>query len=742
MTPERYQQIGQIYNAALELDPSQRTAFLDEVCAGDKALRQEIESLLEYHQRAETFIEVPALAVAAKVIAENQDRFQVWMKYCPKCQLKYAETQRFCTRDGVLLSLPDPYHLVGRTLADRYRIDALVGVGGMGAVYSAYHLGLDCRIAFKILLPHHTIANERMLTLFEREARIASRLHHENIVDIKDAGRIVDVDAIAYIVMEWLDGRTLEDEISIQGSLSFERIAYILRQIAAALEEAHARRIIHRDLKPSNVMLVKRPDGREQIKVLDFGIAKVISDTAGSSVSAVMGTPLYASPEQLHLGGDIDGRSDIYSLGVVLYQMLTATLPFNAPSIGELTRLQLTEPPPPLHKLRSDAPPALEELVNCMLAKDPDHRPQHVSGIPSLFDSALQVPPTEPIPSPVPPQEPTFHPPPKSKFGVPKPRLAIGGLVMVVGLAILGLVIAKGLKSRVYEFDVVTLDANGRVTEQRKEQAQYFTEDLDGRVALEMVKVPGGSFLMGTSEVELAQVKQVIERHRPGTEGEVEWEMPQRQVVVPPFYMGKFEVTQVQWRAVAILSKVSRELEPSAAHFKGDDLPVERVSWEDAVEFCARLSHKTGKTYRLPTEAEWEYACRAGTKTPFAFGEIITSQLVNYDGNFPYGKGPREEYRKMTTPVGSLRVANAFGLYDMHGNVFEWCQDVFHNSYQEAPTDGGAWENGNTDERVVRGGSWNYYGYTCRSAYRYRYPPSEKNHALGFRVVFSGAQDR
>jgi len=310
------------------------------------------------------------------------------MKHCPRCQQSYSDTQRFCLNDGVRLSLRDPYHLVGRTLVEKYRIDALIGVGGMGAVYSAHHLGLDRRVAFKILLPHLAFGNPEIIGMFEREAKTAGCLLHENIVSIFDAGRTND--DIAYIAMEWLDGRTLEDELTAQGPFSFERVAEILEQIAGALEEAHARRIIHRDLKPSNVMLIKRRDGRERIKVLDFGISKVLNATGGSPVSSVMGTPHYASPEQFQVGVNIDGRADIYSLGVMLYEILAGVVPFNATSATELIRLQMCAPPPPLRQLRPEVPVAVELLVNRLLAKEPDERPQHVSEIPALFAQALR----------------------------------------------------------------------------------------------------------------------------------------------------------------------------------------------------------------------------------------------------------------------------------------------------------------------------------------------------------------
>ncbi len=311
------------------------------------------------------------------------------MKYCPKCQQIYPMSQRFCLEDGQSLSLPDPYHLVGRTLVDKYRIDALVGIGGMGAVYSAHHLGIDRQVAIKILQPNIALGNEHLLSLFEREAKLVGHLTHENIANVMDAGRTAD--GIAYIAMEWLEGRTLEETLSTEGPMSFEQVGGILRQIAAALEAAHAKRIIHRDLKPANVMLVTRPDGREQVKVLDFGVAKVLSETTASPVSMPMGTPHYASPEQFHTGGHIDGRADIYSLGVMLYQMLTGALPFETTSVHELIRLQLTAPPPPLRQLRPAAPEAVERLVNRLLAKDPNQRPQRASEVPALFEQACHL---------------------------------------------------------------------------------------------------------------------------------------------------------------------------------------------------------------------------------------------------------------------------------------------------------------------------------------------------------------
>jgi len=270
------------------------------------------------------------------------------------------------------------------------------------------------------------------------------------------------------------------------------------------------------------------------------------------------------------------------------------------------------------------------------------------------------------------------------------------------------------------------------VINRTQKTAQYYVEELGNRITLEMVVIPGGSFMMGSPEDELER------RNR---------ENPQHLVNIQQFFMGKYPVTQEQWRAVAALPQVNRELEPDPSHFKGDKRPVEQVSWYDAVEFCDRLTQHTGRPYSLPSEAEWEYACRAGTTTQFHFGETITSELANYDAARAYGAGVQGIYiyRVETTEVGSFGVANAFGLYDMHGNVWQWCLDDWHSNYNGAPTDGSAWldDNDNLSQKqgraVLRGGSWiNVPGY-CRSASRFNpYTRDLRFNFIGFRVVCAG----
>jgi formylglycine-generating enzyme required for sulfatase activity len=285
------------------------------------------------------------------------------------------------------------------------------------------------------------------------------------------------------------------------------------------------------------------------------------------------------------------------------------------------------------------------------------------------------------------------------------------------------------------ESDTLTIVRQGH-------RVQCFTEPA---INLALVLIPGGRFLMGSPPDEIDRFDD---------------EGPQHEVTVPPFLMGRYPITQSQWRAIAsrqdLQVKQSLDLDPS--HFKGDDHPVEQVSWYEVVEFCDRLSRLTRHSYRLPSEAEWEYACRAsplqtsGTPesvpalrtsppTPFHFGETITTDLANYDGadkeSGSYGRGSKGVCRQTTTPVNHFHpLANAFGLCDLHGNVFEWCLDHWHDNYDGAPTDGSAWLTEDKEaRRVRRGGSWSFNPRFCRSASRSYYFPDFHFFNIGFRVV-------
>jgi formylglycine-generating enzyme required for sulfatase activity len=339
-----------------------------------------------------------------------------------------------------------------------------------------------------------------------------------------------------------------------------------------------------------------------------------------------------------------------------------------------------------------------------------------------LCDRLLQQAPPLPLP-PEPPQ-------PKS----PKPiarRLFLGKTGQLIGWTVVGstgaVVISRLLSPLIdsssnrlarFRAETVTVDDQGNITANQTIEPEYFTETING-IGIDMVLIAGGTFRMGSPD---------------GEELREDNESPQHEVSVFNFFLGKFAVTQAQWRAVAQLPQINQSLNADPSGFKGDNRPVEQVSWDDAQEFCARLSQATGKAYQLPSEAQWEYACRAGTTTPFAFGATLNTDIANYDGNSTYGNGKKGVDRGETVDVGSFP-PNAWGLYDMHGNVWEWCEDSWHENYNGAPTDGTAWIDNSTENKLRRGGSWLLNPWNCRSAFRSYSSREYRIDEIGFRVL-------
>jgi len=266
------------------------------------------------------------------------------------------------------------------------------------------------------------------------------------------------------------------------------------------------------------------------------------------------------------------------------------------------------------------------------------------------------------------------------------------------------------------EFDSPTVNEKGEIIAQTRHSAEQFTEDLGKGISLDMLIIPAGIFQMGSP------------RHLGNND-----EQPQHLVTVRSFMIGKFLTTQAQWKVIM------GNLPP--CRFKGDDLPVERASWKDAQKFCKRLSKKTsgavlrtGRNYQLPSETQWEYACRAGTNTPFGFGETITTDMANFNGEHIFLHEPRGPYRHVTTEGGTFP-PNAFGLYDIHGNLWEWCADNWLDDYTSSPRDGSFYENKDSRYRVARGGSWHEPPELCRSAARIKFLQSDADETIGFRVV-------
>ncbi len=299
------------------------------------------------------------------------------MKTCPVCSKEYPDNVKFCPVDGSTLRAKSPTaDLVGQVVADRYAIIKKLGEGGMGAVYLGEHVKMGRKSAIKVMNP--SMANDPdAISRFNREASNASRISHPNVCQIYDFGETPE--GIIYLAMEFIEGAALTDIIEKEGALPPARAARILRQSADALAAAHDLGIVHRDLKPDNIMVVQGKDGSDIVKVVDFGIAKAVAgDEAGQKVTKtglVVGTPEYMSPEQLS-GDKLDGRSDIYSLGLVFYRMLTGVLPFQADSAQETMIKRLTDDPMTLETARPDIafPPKLQAVLDKALARSPSER--------------------------------------------------------------------------------------------------------------------------------------------------------------------------------------------------------------------------------------------------------------------------------------------------------------------------------------------------------------------------------
>jgi eukaryotic-like serine/threonine-protein kinase len=587
----------------------------------------------------------------------------------------------------------------GKLLRDRYRIEKALAVGGFGQTFLAVDNDSPSKqqVVVKLLKPSSNDPATLKIAqrLFKQEAEILERLGKDND-RIPSLYAYLELGGEFYLVQEYIVGSTLREEL--QGrKISEADTLDILKEILIGLTKVHSQNIIHRDLKPDNI--IRRKSDRKLV-LIDFGavkqvrLATVMTPNPSVCRTISIGTEGYMPSEQ-NIGYP-KPASDIYAVGAIAIQCLTGSEPhllFDENSLKLEWQHQ--------RQVKAD----LAQVLNKMVA--PDYRQRYANAAEALQAIESLIDPTVRQQVKATPQTPPT---------VLLPTVAIG---------------RRTLSLSSIPFTSVKLDRSGNIIARPTDEAEAFIEDLDNGVELTMVKIPAGKFMMGSPE---------SEQRRNNNES------PQHQVNIPEFYLAQTLVTQAQW--VAIMSNNPSwwqkivgytQENPNPSCFQGNDrLPVERVSWLAAMDFCQKLSQITPRTYRLPTEAEWEYACRAGMNTPFAFGETITSAVVNYDGNYPYGGAAKGEYRQKTTPVGSFP-PNLFGLYDMHGNVWEWCLDEWIDNYNLVSSDGSARGNiSSRDEnkqRVLRGGSLHALAQHCRSAHRLYGAASLRGNLVGFRVV-------
>ncbi|MBD2254414.1 bifunctional serine/threonine-protein kinase/formylglycine-generating enzyme family protein [Nostoc parmelioides] len=614
------------------------------------------------------------------------------MQICqnPNCSNPFnPDGNRFCMSCG--------QSNFGKLLRNRYRVLGLLGEGGFSKTYAAEDADrLDAPCVIKQFFPQiqGTGQRSKAAEFFKEEA---FRLYElgENHTQIPRLLAYFEQGSSLYLVQEFIKGLTLLQEVQ-QEPFNEEKIRQLLIDLLPVLDFVHFHQVIHRDIKPENII---RRDGDGKLVLIDFGGAKQVTQTSIARQATAIYTLGYAPTEQM--AGFACHASDLYALGVTCVRLLTQCLPQQNP-YGHIDD-GLYDPMNGKwlwQEYLQDRGITISENLSQILDKLLKHLPSE------RYQSAAEV----------------LHDLQVSTAIVEETQILPNTQTTLVPLAPATQRTKRPLPPlQTFEYEVVTVDTAGRIVNRDRTNTQILVEQLNKDITLEMVSIPGGAYLMGS----------------PNFEGDAD-ERPQHQVAIASFFMGKYPVTQAQWRAVASLPKIKQALNPYPSKYKGQNRPVENVSWHEVLEFCARLSEKTGREYRLPSEAEWEYACRAGTTTSFHFGETITPDLANFSDSDIHNLEAKTRYRKETTDVGNFRVANAFGLYDMHGLVWEWCADPWHNNYNGAPTDGSVWEaGGDIYRRVLRGGSWNFGAELCRSASRSWNESDGGLRICGFRVVFS-----
>ncbi|MDZ7268641.1 MAG: SUMF1/EgtB/PvdO family nonheme iron enzyme [candidate division KSB1 bacterium] len=813
------------------------------------------------------------------------------IKTCTKCQSPYdAGLPHVCAgvrASGSLQAHPRPQ--IGMVIDRRYQLHARLGEGGMGSVFRARRMFIEDFVAIKFIRPDF-LSNAEIRQRFYQEAQVAARIKHPNVVSVYDFGETAD--GLVYFVMEFLEGMSLGQRLSRHGPLPLDRVLELGTQICAALSCMLANNVIHRDLKPDNIMLVKDEHGNEMVKVVDFGVAKILESNARlTRYQARIGSPVYSSPEQ-YLGQPVDHRTDLYSLGVIFYESLTGQLPFDALNESELINAIVNKIPPRLDEILTGFPVGMADLVQQLLAKNPADRPASAAEVGRRLQRLRQgalgqqvfrlnrkaerraalvagaATAASPIPTGVDVASPHADNSPLAATPAPGrksaggngtskpaagrrasrlPRAAQSTLLRQSLFITAVFLVAASLLSWAILREPATQNFLSEAMRRLLARANHFVEagnkntapaGSPGRMsapappAQSVAAAPAGSTEVAAAskpagrqvaaavenqnsappvsppatrppEKEVANgaasSNNILPRPRNGpprnllvsrqafrtsetpAEERTTVRIPEGMVLVQPgawrragtagtpqtaalgdFIIGKYEVTNREYLAfVEATGKHFPEwmdagskyhyLTGSDGFYKqlgpalhDPDHPVVGVSWEDAVEYCNWLSQNRPEKYRLPTEAEWEFAARSGgMDTKYSWGNgppqltrggnVADEALKKVFPDWPVIWRNYDDRHAFTAPVGKFG-ANALGIYDMTGNVWEWCSGWF-------ATANGPAQNGVPvplgNERVIRGGSWSDTPARLQISYRRGIAPSFRSNNLGFRVAAS-----
>jgi formylglycine-generating enzyme required for sulfatase activity len=558
-------------------------------------------------------------------------------------------------------------------LKDRYRALKLLGQGGFGKTFKAVdedqpHKPL-CVIKQFAFSNNHPETRQIALKLFYEEAQHLEALgKHDQIPELT---AYFDVEGQPYLVQQFIDGQDLEQELATAGTFNQAKIRKLLESLLPVLDFLHHQSppVIHRDIKPANIIR-RRSDG--VFVLVDFGAAKLASQTMLAKTGTVIGSPEYTAPEQTR--GKPVFASDIYSLGVTCIYLLTQVSPFDLFDLSTDAWVWRD------YLVKNPVDEKLGKVLDKMIANSLNERYRSIAEVLAALGHMNNHSKAE------------FTS--LSKNTSPKTSIHQSVPIKIIRQKFKFETVKTEMKKGFFGFKYKSSEIPSK--------AEYITEYFGNGVNIDMIYIPVGSFIMGSHE-------------------HVE-EQPIHQVTLSSFYMSEYAITQKQYKEI---------MGDNPSKFKGENRPVESVSWDNAIEFCQKLSQLLWKPYTLPTESQWEYACRAGTETPFYFGQIITPDLGNYNGSHTY-RDTSNGYRQETTDVGSFP-PNAFGLYDMHGNVREWCLDTWNEDYKKVIKDTIELT---SKDKVLRGGSWADDFIECRSAAR-THSPLPSWGIDGFRVVFS-----